>query len=304
MKLYDMIIIGGGPGGYTAALYAARAGLQVLVIERLAAGGQMALTHKIDNYPGYPEGIDGWTLSENMQKQAHSFGAKTVYAEVKAVNLLEEPKQVQTADQIYFAKTVVISTGADCRKLGLEAEQRLTGRGVSYCATCDGMFYRQKTVVIVGGGNTAVADALLLSRVAQKVILVHRRDNLRATRVYHKSLEEAPNIELVLNSEVTQLLGEERLSGVVVKNVLTGEIRQISADGLFIAIGRQPATKLFSGQLELDENGYILAGEDTKTSLPGVYAVGDVRSKPVRQIVTATADGAIAVHMAEAFLSQ
>jgi len=304
MTIYDMIIVGGGPGGYTAALYAARAGLKALLIERLSAGGQMALTHQIDNYPGFPQGIDGFTLAEYMQQQAERFGTQTMYAEVTSVDLHPSPKVVQTTGGTYYGKTVVLATGANPRELGVEAESELVGRGVSYCASCDGMFYRGKTVVIVGGGNTAAADALLLSRVAQKVILVHRRDSLRATKVYHASLENAQNVEFRWNSVVTQLLHDGKITGVRIRDVVNGEETEIPCDGVFVAVGRKPTTELFADQIELDAAGYIAADESTRTNIPGVYAVGDVRTKDLRQVVTAVADGAVAVHQAEEFLAE
>ena len=302
-KIYDMIIVGGGPGGYTAALYAARAGLDVMLIERLSAGGQMNLTGQIDNYPGFPEGVDGFQLSYNMQQQAERFGAKTKYAEVLELRLDGTVKLVRTNEGSYSARTVVLSTGANARSLGVAREQDMIGRGVGYCAHCDGMFYKGKTVAVVGGGNSAVAEALYLSRIAKEVILIHRRDSLRATQIYHKPLQEAANIRFVWNSEVAELLGEEVLSGILVKNLVSGEVTQLDVQGLFVSIGRKPATALVKDQLTLDAAGYIMAGEDTKTNLPGVYAVGDVRTKELRQIVTAVADGAMAAHMAEQFLA-
>jgi len=301
--VYDMIIVGGGPGGYTAALYAARAGMSVVVLEKLSAGGQMAQTHQIDNYPGFVDGIDGFTLADNMQAQAHRFGAVTEYAEVWSLDLKAQPRVIETSEGTFYGKTVVIATGAGPRELGLPNEQALTGRGVAYCAACDGMFYRNKTVVVVGGGNTAAADALLLSRIAKKVILVHRRDTLRATKIYHEPLQNAENVEFMWNSAVTELLENGRLTGAKVKNLLTGEETALDCDGLFVSIGRKPASALVQGQLQLDDGGYILAGESTETSLPGIYAVGDVRTKLLRQIVTAVADGAMAVHMAEEYLA-
>lgn len=302
-ELYDMIVIGGGPAGYTAALYAARAGLSVAVIERLGAGGQMALTAEIDNYPGFPEGVDGFTLAENMKKQAERFGAETKSTEVLGLSLAADPKVIETAAGTLAARTVVIATGANPRELGLEEERSLVGRGVSYCAHCDGMFYRGKTVAVVGGGNSAAEDALLLSRVAKKVILIHRRDALRATRVYQKSLFEAENVEFCWNSRVTKILHGERVEGLLIADVHTGEERELALDGVFVSVGRVPATELLHGQIALDEAGYILAGEDTKTNVPGVYAIGDVRQKPLRQIVTAVADGAVAVAAAEEYLA-
>ena len=303
-KIYDMIIVGGGPGGYTAALYAARAGMSVIVLEKLSAGGQMALTHQIDNYPGFVEGIDGFSLAENMQQQAERFGAETELAEVFSLNLQADPKVIETSEGVFYGKTVVYAAGAGPRELGVPEEPEMIGRGVNYCAACDGMFYRGKTVVIVGGGNTAAADALLLSRVAKKVILVHRRDTLRATKIYHKPLMEAENVEFRWNSAVVQLRHGEKLNAVVIQNLQTGEETVVECDGLFVSIGRKPATELVKDQLALDGSGYVLADESTRTSVPGVFAVGDVRTKVLRQIITAAADGAMAVHSAEEYLSE
>ena len=301
--VYDMIIIGGGPAGYTAALYAARAGFDTLVLERLSAGGQMALTHLIDNYPGFEEGVDGFTLADKMKKQAERFGAKSKTAEVVHLDLAAEPKQIETASGTFLGRTVVLATGANPRELGVKKEAELVGRGVAYCAACDGMFYRGKTVVVVGGGNTAAADALLLSRIAEKVILVHRRDTLRATKIYHEPLMQAQNVEFRWNSTVKELLHEEKIIGVRLSDVNTGEESTIACDGVFVSVGRRPATEFLGGQVNLDGNGYVVAGEDTKTNIPGVYAVGDMRTKELRQIVTAVADGAVAVHEAEKYLA-
>ncbi|QUO38364.1 thioredoxin-disulfide reductase [Dysosmobacter sp. Marseille-Q4140] len=301
--VYDMIVVGGGPGGYTAALYAARAGLDTLVLEKLSAGGQMALTEEIDNYPGFEDGIDGFTLAEKMQRQAERFGAQSAYAQAEYMDLAADPKVLKTSEGTFYGRTVVLATGASPRELGLAGETALTGRGVAYCAACDGMRFKGKTVVVVGGGNSAAADALLLSRIAEKVILVHRRDTLRATKIYHQPLMEAANIEFRWNSVVTELLHEDRLTGVKLKDINTGVVTAVPCDGVFISVGRKPSTELVRGQLELDRNGYIVADETTKTTLPGVYAVGDIRTKPLRQVVTAVADGATAVHMAEEFLA-
>ena len=303
-KIYDMIIIGGGPGGYTAALYAARAGLDVVVVEKLSAGGQMALTHQIDNYPGFEEGIDGFSLAQKMMQGAQRFGAKTIWAEVQTVDLQQNPKVVETTEGAIHGRTVVIATGAGPRELGVPMEKELTGRGVSYCATCDGMFYRGKTVVVVGGGNSAAAEAATLSRIAEKVILVHRRDSLRATKIYHEPLMQAKNLEFRWDSQVMELLHDGRLTGVKIRNLRTGAEEVLPCDGLFVSIGRVPATDLVAGQLALDEQGYVDANENCETNIPGVYAIGDVRAKAVRQIVTAVADGAVAVHHAESYLSQ
>lgn len=300
MEKYDVIVIGGGPAGYTAAMYTVRAGLKTLVLESVAPGGQMNETTQIDNMPGFPEGIDGFTLGQKLMTGAEKFGAETRFEQVVRADLSE--KIITTTGGTYSARAVVIATGAGHRHLGLSREEELTGRGVAYCAACDGNFYRGKTVAVVGGGNSAAADALLLSRIAKKVYVIHRRDTLRATKIYHDPLLQAENVEFCWNSEVNQLQGQERLSGVLLRNVQTGESRELSVDGLFISIGRKPATQLFAGQLELDDNGYILADESTKTSLPGVYAAGDVRTKALRQIVTAAADGAAAANSIEEYL--
>ena len=302
--IYDMIIIGGGPGGYTAALYAARAGLETLVLERLSAGGQLALTHWIDNYPGYEDGIDGYTLADKMKRQAERFGAKSKFVEVSRVDLKAEPKVIKTSKETFYSRAVVLATGANPKRLDLPNEDALVGSGVAYCASCDGMFYRDKTVVVVGGGNTAAEDALLLSRIAKKVFLVHRRDSLRATKVYHQPLIDAENVEFKWNSIVTELLHDEKLKGVRIKDLNTGQEELLDADGVFVSIGRKPATELVAGQLDLDEGGYVIAAEDTKTNIPGVFAIGDLRTKKLRQVVTAVADGALAVRAAQEYLAE
>ena len=298
-KKFDVIVLGGGPAGYTAAMYTARAGLSTLVIEKLYAGGQMTQTPNIENYPGFPQGIDGVLLGMNFQAGAQNAGVQTLNAEVTAVSLQGSEKILTTAKGDFVGRAVIIATGADHRHLGLPREWELTGKGVTYCATCDGMFYRGKTVAVVGGGNSAASEALVLSRIAKKVYLIHRRDSLKASRTYHQPLEQAENVEFIWNSQVSQLLCEEKLSGVVLQDVQSGQEKELALDGLFISVGRNPATELFRGQLELDKNGYIVADETTRTSIPGVYAVGDVRTKTVRQIVTAAADGAVAAHYAE-----
>ena len=302
--IYDMVIIGGGPAGYTAALYAGRAGLDTVLLERMSPGGQMALTGDIENYPGFEDGIDGFTLGMKMQKGAESFGAKTEYAEVTSVNFSDKIKKVKTAYKTYLGKTVVISTGANPRELGIKGEQELTGKGVHYCAHCDGRFYKDKTVVVAGGGNSAAADALYLSRLAKKVYLVHRRDTLRATKIYHQPLLNAENVEFIWNSKVFDFITDGRLTGVKIKEVNTGEITELSCDGVFVSIGRRPATEFLSSSVRLDDKGYIVADESTKTNIDGVYAVGDVRTKALRQVVTAVADGAVAACNAEEYLSE
>ena len=305
MAVYDVLIIGGGPGGHTAALFCAPAGLSTVLFEKLSAGGQMGLTTEIDNYPGFPEGVDGFTLGQKMEEGAERFGAKTVLADVRSVELAGDIKTVHTSEGDYEGRTVVIATGANPRKLGVPGEQELTGRGVSYCAACDGMFYRGKDVVVVGGGNSAAHDASILSRICKSVTLVHRRDTLRATKIYHAPLEAAENLTFSWDSTVEEIVSEGgKLTGVKVKNVKTGEEKEIPCDGLFVSIGRSPATELFKGVLDLDPAGYIAADESTRTSIPGVFAVGDVRTKAMRQVVTAVADGATASHYIEAYLAE
>lgn len=300
-SLYDVVIIGGGPGGYSAALYCARSGYSVLVLEKLSPGGQMATTGQVDNYPGFDEGVDGFELGERMKKGADRFGVETAFAEVTAVDLEAQPKKVETTEGTVTARTVVLATGASPRELGFPEEHTLRGRGVSYCATCDGMMYRNKTVAVIGGGNSAVADALYLAKVCKKVYLVHRRDELRASKIYMDALTDS-GIEFIWNSKPVQILHEKRVTGVLVENVKTGEQQEVACDGVFVAIGRVPDTELFKGVLEMDETGYLKAGESTQTNIPGVFAVGDLRAKPLRQIVTAASDGAVASHFIEEFL--
>ena len=303
-NIYDVIIIGGGPAGYSAALYTARAGLSTLLLERMSSGGQMILTGDIDNYPGFDEGIDGFTLGIKMQTGAEKFGARSEYAEVLDVDFSGENKKIITSTGNYTARAVIIATGANPRELGIENESKLTGQGVHYCAHCDGRFYKDKTVAVVGGGNSAVADVLYLSRLAKKVYLIHRRDTLRATKIYHEPLKKAANVEFVWNSTVEHFITDGTLSGVAVKNVKTDSVINIVCDGVFVSIGRKPATDFLEGKVSLNQDGYIIAGEDCKTNVSGVFAVGDVRTKVLRQVVTATADGAVAAHYVEEYLNE
>lgn len=302
-SILDVLIIGGGPAGYTAALYAARAGLNTAVVEQLSPGGQMGLTDIIDNYPGFDEGIDGFTLGMKMQQGAERFGAKTVYDQVINVDFSVRPFRVTTAGATMQSKTVIIATGVNPRELGLANEQSLVGRGVHYCAHCDGRFYKGKTVMVIGGGNSAVSDALYLSRLAKKVYLVHRRDSLRATKIYHEPLMQAENVEFLWNSAVTEILADGRVVGANVTDVKTGRVEKVDCEGIFVSIGRKPAVDFLDGSINLDENGYIIAGEDTRTNVPGVFAAGDIRTKQLRQVITAAGDGAMAAHEAEMYLS-
>lgn len=302
-RYYDVIIIGGGPGGYSAALYCTRAGLKTVVLEKLSAGGQMALTSQIDNYPGFEEGIDGFELGEKMQSSAERFGAVTELAEVYSLDLDGEIKVAHTSEGDFTAKAVILATGANPRQLGVDREESLVGRGVNYCAACDGMFFKDKVVAVVGGGNTAAADTTILSRIAKKVYIIHRRDTLRATKVYHNQLESMENVEFIWDSAVEELLGDDRLEALRIKNLKTGEVRDLPCDGVFVSIGRKPATELVAGKVELDKSGYVLSDESCRTNVPGVFAVGDVRTKALRQVVTAVADGAVASHYVEEYLA-
>ena len=303
-KIYDVVILGGGPAGYTSALYAARAGLDTLVIEKMSVGGQMTLTGDIDNYPGFPDGVDGFSLGMSMQSGAERFGAETQYDEVLAVDFGEQIKKIKTLGGEICAKTVIIATGANPRELGIENESALTGRGVHYCAHCDGRFYKDKIVAVVGGGNSAAQDALYLSRLAKKVYLIHRRDTLRATKIYHKPLLETSNVEFLWDSAVQEFIVEDKFAGVVVKNLKTQESKNLLCDGLFISIGRKPATEFLKGAVAIDQNGYVIADENCKTNIDGVFVAGDVRTKILRQVVTAVSDGAVAANMAEEYITE
>ncbi len=302
--IYDTVIIGAGPAGCSAALYASRAGLDTALIEKYSPGGQMALTGDIDNYPGFEEGVDGFTLGMKMHKGAERFGITTLYGEITEVDFSDKIKKLTTSSGEVYGKTVIIASGAKSRELGISNEKELIGRGVHYCAHCDGRFYKGKTVIVVGGGNSAAADALYLSRLAEKVYVVHRRDTLRATKIYHEPLMKAENVEFLWNSTVEELITELRVTGIKIKDTVTGKIKEVFCDGVFVSIGRDPATEFLKGVVDLDERGYVIADETTKTNIDGVFAAGDVRKKALRQIVTAVSDGAVAVHFAEEYLNE
>lgn len=302
-RSYDVAVIGGGPAGYTAAMYCARAGLSALVLEKLSAGGQMATTTHVENYPGFDEGINGFDLGERMQRGAEHFGAVTEYAEVTALALTEKPKRITTSNGEFTAKAVVLAMGAYPKELGLPEEDALRGNGVSYCAACDGMFYKGKSVVVAGGGNSAAEDAVLLSKLCKKVWIVHRRDTLRAEKSYLEPLAGAQNVEFLWSTRIASLLSENgSLRGLSLVNTADGSTSELLCDGLFVAIGRQPDFSLAEGQVKLDPQGYLVADETTRTSIPGVFAVGDIRTKPLRQIVTAAADGAVSSKFVQEYL--
>ncbi len=299
---YDVVIVGGGPGGYTAALYCARAGFSTLVLEMLSAGGQMATTTQVDNYPGFQDGIDGFQLAEQMQAGAERFGAVSEFAEVLKMDLTAQPKVLTTTAGTVRAQAVVLAAGASPRKLGLPGEQDLVGRGVAYCATCDGMYYRDKVAAVAGGGNSAAADALTLSKLCSEVYVVHRRAALRATKSELDPLLKQKNVHFIWNTQITELLHDQKLTGLRLQNRVSGEESVLPCDAVFVAIGRDPNTALAGDQVEMDERGYLLADETTRTNVPGVFAVGDARTKPLRQIVTAAADGAVASKFIEEYL--
>lgn len=301
--VYDTIVIGGGPAGYSAALYAARAGLSTLVLERFSAGGQAAITDIIENYPGFDEGIGGFELSMRMQKGAEVAGAATEYREVVSLDGTGDIKRIKTDAGELLARTVIIATGADPRKLGLAREDELLGRGVHYCAHCDGRFYRDREVAVVGGGNTAVEDALYLSKIAKKVYLIHRRDEFRATKVYLAPLFAKENVEILTSSQVKEILGGESFEGVRVLDLKGGGERDLAVSALFVSAGRVPATTFLGDLIEL-ENGYVVADESTETSIPGVFVAGDVRTKELRQVITAAADGAVAAEAAAKYIAR
>ncbi len=301
---YDLLVIGAGPAGLTAGLYGARAGLSVAVFERISPGGQLAQTTMVENYPGFPTGAEGWQLAFDMQQQALNFGAKIIAEDVTSVDFSGDMKKVVTPLGEYEAKAVIVATGAHPRSLGLEGERTLTGKGISYCATCDGNFFRGRTTIVVGGGNTAVGDAMYLSRICEKVYLVHRRDTLRATQVYHDKIAALENVEFVWNSVPEEILSKDgAVCGLRVKNTQDGTVRDLEANGVFVAVGTVPNTEFLNGALELNEAGYIVADEQGKTSVAGVFAAGDVRTKALRQVVTAVADGAQAAENAAEFIA-
>ena len=304
-KIYDLIIIGSGPAGLCAAIYAQRAKLSCITIERnYMSGGQVINTYEVDNYPGLP-GINGFDMAQQFRAHAEKLGAEFVEAEVKKIELLEDDvKKIVTENDCFYAKSIIIATGAKHRTLSVKGEEELAGMGVSYCATCDGAFFKNKTVAVVGGGDVAVEDAIFLARACEKVYLIHRRDELRAAKVLQEAALAEEKIVPIWNSVVTEITGEDKVESIKLQNVTTKEAKELSVDGIFVAVGIQPNTELFEEILNLDKNGYIEAGEDCKTSVEGIFAAGDVRTKPLRQIITAAADGANAVTSVQEYLIQ
>lgn len=302
--LYDVIIIGSGPAGLTAAIYAKRACLDMLVLEKnYMSGGQVLNTYEVDNYPGLP-GLGGFDLGMKLREHADALGAVFETAQVKRLNRSGSLIEVETAKTVYKTRAVIIAAGADHRRLGIPGEEAFAGRGVSYCATCDGAFFRNKVTAVVGGGDVAVEDAIFLSRACRKVYVVHRRGQLRAAKSLQEKLFSLPNVELVWNSTAERIEGEDTVSSLIVSNVQTKEERVLSVDGVFIAVGIQPNSEEYADVVKLDETGYIVADETGRTSTPGVYAAGDIRTKALRQIITAASDGANAVAAAERYINE
>jgi thioredoxin reductase (NADPH) len=300
--MYDLIIIGAGPAGLTAGLYAARGRLNALLLERLAPGGQVLTTDWVENYPGFPEGISGFELMEKMKTQAEHFGLPIRMEEVTGLELHSEKKLVITHKERLETKALILTLGATPKKLGIEGEELLIGKGVSYCATCDGPFYRDQEVAVIGGGDTALEEALFLTRFAVKVHLTHRRDKLRAVKLLQDRAMAEEKIEFIWDTVPVRILGENGVEGIELKNVKTGEIDRKEVQGVFVFIGTQPNSDVINGMVRQDENGFVITDEKMETSIPGVFAAGDIRSKVLRQVSTAVGDGANAAFFAERFI--
>lgn len=300
-KIYDLIIVGSGPAGMTAAIYASRAKLETVMVDKGMPGGQVLNTYEVDNYPGIPD-TTGPELAMKMQEHAMKFGMNSVFAEVENIDLGDKIKKVETTSGTYLGKTVVFSTGAQWRELGVKGEEDFKGRGVSYCATCDGAFFRDKTVAVIGGGDVAVEDAIYLARFCKKVYLIHRRDELRAVKVLQDRVKETEKVEIIWDTVLEEIEGTDVVTGAKLLNKKTSEKSHIDVDGVFIAVGTIPNSELLREKVVTDDGGYIVTNEGCETSVPGVYAVGDVRKKLLRQVITAAADGATAVYAAEFYL--
>jgi len=298
----DLIIIGGGPAGLTAGLYAARSRLKTLLLEKLSPGGQVLLTDLVENYPGFPEGISGFELVERMKRQAESFGLTIQNQDVNQIGLSPSSKEVITDKGRLETRSLILTTGATPRKLSIDGEERLTGKGVSYCATCDGPFYRDQEVAVIGGGDTAIEEAIFLTRFASKVYLVHRRNELRATRLLQERAFSQKKMEFVWDTIPNRILGETGVEEIELKHVKSGELTRLRVNGVFVFVGYDPNNELVKGQLELDSQGFVVTNNNLETSVPGVFAAGDIRSKLLRQISTAVGEGATAAFAAERYL--
>jgi len=303
-KKYDVVIIGGGPAGLTAGLYASRARLKVLLLEAMAVGGQMMTTDVIENYPGFSQ-ITGMELSNLMDEQAKEFGLMVETGEVVGLELVGDQKLVKTIEKAYRAEAVIICTGTEYRKLGIRGEAEFTGRGVSYCATCDGAFFKDSKIVVVGGGDSALTEALFLTRFAKEITIIHRRDALRATKIYQEKAFASPKIDFLWSTVVEEIKGNQTVESVLVRNVTSGEVREVPTEGVFMFIGITPKTAFLKGVVELDENGYILVNEENlQTSVEGIFTAGDARKKLLRQVATAVGDGATAAFAVEKYLEE
>lgn len=302
--MYDVIIIGGGPAGFSAALYTSRGKLETLLIERAFSGGQMATTNEMENYPGFEEPVSGSELARRMENQAKRFGAKVINEDVIDLSLDQIIKTVKTTAGIYQSKAVILCMGASPKKLGVPKEKELTGSGVSYCATCDGAFFKGKDVAVIGGGDTAAEDALFLTRFCNKVYLIHRRDKMKATKVIQDALLINKKIEVIWNSVAEEITGDFGVTGISIKNIKTDERNKIALDGIFVAIGNIPNTELIKHKIETNEAGYIITDENMQTNIFGVFAAGDIREKLLRQVITAASDGAIAAYITERYISE
>lgn len=302
--MYDVIIIGAGPAGLTAGIYAARGGLKTAIVEVAMPGGQAASTEKIENYPGFPNGIGGYELMNAFHQQATAFNCEFIFEGVKELRLQGTTKQIITDSQTLEAKTVIIAAGSKPRPLGVNGEDMFHGRGVSYCATCDGAFFRNKKVVVVGGGDAALEEGTYLTKFADEVTIVHRRAGFRAAQIAVNRAKDNPKIRLELHTVVEEILGSDKVEGVRLKNVQTGETKDMAADGVFIYVGTEPNAQFKHGELEVDERGYIRTNELLATNIPGVYAAGDIRTTPLRQVATAVGDGALAAVEVEKYLAE
>ena len=302
--MYDLIIIGAGPAGLTAGIYAAREGLQVLILEKTAVGGQAAWSNLIENYPGFPDGISGRDLTARMKEQAEKAGTRIINSEITGIQKKEGGFSLVSAGDIYEAKSVIIATGTQPKKIDVPGEKELVGRGVSYCATCDGPFFRNRTVAVVGGGNTAAHEALFLSRLAAKVFLVHRRDSLRASQALQEKIFAEPKIEIIWDSIVKEIGGNGAVKNIRLQNIRTGTVKELPVDGVFVLVGTQPNTKFLPPEIKVDGYGHVVTGETLETSMAGVFACGDCRQKVLRQVVTACAEGALAVSSVQKYLEK